>query len=249
MPLCAAETDAQGRTFVESLRAAGWQVEVLVDGSLELMPAPREAAARQGSETETPPPTASSAEISPPDWAALRDHGWTVETDADGSTLLYPPSPMAGTAAPEPPQSPSPAPEATPAGIPDETAARYEVARDLDALLAERGWRAQRESEGTLLLFPLRRAERTPRGVQRAAGVVPTAVTDAEVTLPIDTWKEARTVAASWLESVGDASLRLGKVREVLRVYLVSIVDDAPPHALRHQISIRVDDGRVVVLH
>jgi hypothetical protein len=244
----AAETDAQGRTFVESLRAAGWQVEVLVDGSLELMPDPRAPAADQASEPETGAPAASGAAEPPtPDWATLRDHGWRVETDADGSTLLYPPSPAAEKAAPDP--ATPPAPVAVPAATPDAAAARDEVARDLDALLAERGWRAKRESDGTVLLFPLRRAENAPRGMQRAAGVVPAAVTESKVTLPIDTWNEARVVAASWLESVGDPSLRLGKVRAILRVYVVSIVDKAPPHALRHQISIGADDGRILVLN
>jgi hypothetical protein len=187
-------------------------------------------------------PGPAGAEDAQPGWAALRERGWRVETDAEGATLLYPPAPAA-------PPAPGPvAPEVADVA-PDQVAAREEVARDLDSRLAERGWRAERESDGTLVLFPLRRVEARPEPIARATGVVPPAITESEVSLPIDTWGKAQAVAASWLKSVGDSGLRVGKIREIFRVYLVSIVDAEPPNALRHQISIGVDDGRVVVLN
>ena len=249
----ASETGPDGRTFVESLRAAGWQVEMLVDGSLQLMPVARSPEEDLEEQGESEPPTGpdpAGAEDTQPGWAALRERGWRVETDAEGATLLYPPAPAA-TPAPTPSQSPTASPVAPEVAdvAPNQAAARDEVARDLDALLAERGWRAERESDGTLVLFPLRRVEARPNPVEPAAGVVPSAITELEVSLPIDTWGKAQAVAASWLESVGDSGLQVGKIREIFRIYLVSIVETEPPNALRHQISIGVEDGRVVVLN
>lgn len=239
--LAAAGPATGGQTFVEALRAAGWQVEVLVDGSLQLTPAGESASVP---EAPGPQPSATPAPapgVQAPGWAALREHGWRVETDAEGSTLLFPPSAA--------PATPPPAPEPSPPKAPDEAVARDEVARDLDALLAERGWRAQREPDGSLLLFPLRRAPSAPVAVEPSPGVVPSVVSESEVRLPIDSWEKARAVAASWVGSVGDATLQVGRVRQIFRVYLVSIVDATAPHALRHQIAIGVEDGRVVVLN
>lgn len=247
----ASETGPDGRTFVESLRAAGWQVEMLVDGSLQLMPVSRSPEENQDEQGGSEPPTGPDpvgAEDTLPDWAALRERGWRVETDAEGATLLYPPAPAA-TPTPAPAPAPTPVAPDVAHAAPDQVAARDEVARDLDSLLAERGWRAERESDGTLVLFPLRRVEARPNPIEPAAGVVPSAITQSGVSLPIDTWGKAQAVAASWLESVGDSSLQVGKIREIFRVYLVSIVETEPPNALRHQISIGVEDGRVVVLN
>ena len=70
-----------------------------------------------------------------------------------------------------------------------------------------------------------------------------------QVALPVDGWAEVRAVAQSWLDSVNDPTLRLGKARRIFRVYLVSIVDERPPHRLRHQIAVSVEDGRIVVLN
>jgi hypothetical protein len=50
------------------------------------------------------------------------------------------------------------------------------------------------------------------------------------------------------LESVGDPSLEVGKIRHIHHVYLVSIIGNQPSKALAHQVAVGVDDGRVVVL-
>lgn len=239
---------ASPQTFSEALRAAGWGVEVLDDGSLQLAPAAPTPA-------ETPPPGPSPSELAtaqPPvaprpeaapspvpaaeavDWSVLRRHGWRVERDADQATLLFPP----GTAVGVEPRVAEPSVQESPAEAP----------RELDALLAARGWRVEREEDGSLLLFPLLRATRVSSPLAQSVGHVPSAVTLGRVSLPVDTWEKAKGVAASWLESVGDPTLRLGKIRRIHRVYLVSVLGSSPPYPLRHQIAVAVEDGRVLVL-
>lgn len=240
--------------FAEALRTAGWQVEAQADGSLILTPT-REGEATAGGPSDTEPEEDSPQpeRRGATDWSVLRDLGWGVETDAQGATLLYPPgaggdqdsSPSAGSTAAA--QDGAPTPAAAPTAQPE--LARQELARDLDALLAARGWRTRHAPDGSLLLFPLSRGSGGRSGPTPAAGTVPNAVRDGTLTLPIDTWSEAKALSLSWLASVEDSTLAVGKIREIHRVYLVSIIDADPPHALRHQIAIGVEDGRVVVLN
>lgn len=259
--------------FAEALEAAGWSAEAQADGSLILSPAERttstsaaadegpDATAADGVLQSADTPTAdqgdsdsAGAQVAPSDsgdWSILSGLGWRVETDADGATLLYPPGTAPATnanpAAPEPTPEPAGSEATAPTMSPPE--ARQEVAQDLDALLAERGWRTERNENGSLLLFPLARDKGPTTAVAPAGGTIPVAARDGTVSLPVDSWEEARTVALSWLEPVGDPTLRLGRIRQVFRVYLISIVDAAPPHRLRHQISVSAEDGRVIVLN
>lgn len=229
------EPPAGGQTFVDALRAAGWSVEVLSDGSLQLT---RSTGVPSAPEKAAPPsPGALQAQVTAEEsgWSVLRDYGWRVEADAGGARLLYPPKAK---------MSPSPT-EPEPAG----PTAQIAMAKDLNALLVERGWRVEREADGSLSLFPLRRGPTARPHLEPSLGTVPPAVADGAVKLPVNTWERARAVSLSWLESVGDPSLRLGKIRRIHHLYLISIVDANAPHALRHQISVGVIDGRVMVLN
>ena len=255
-PMAGAGSVSSGQGFADALRAAGWDVEVMADGSLELSPASMPVAvegldapqspneAPDQTPDQTPAARTTAPVVQPGDWSVLRDFGWRVETDADGSTLLYPHS--AAPAPMDPKAEPSLEPEVAEPTLPD---AQAEVARDLDALLAERGWRARREADGTLLLLPLSRGSDAAATLEPGAGTLSRAISEGRVTLPVDTWDKARAITLTWLESLGDPALRLGKIRRVHRVYLVSIVADAPPHGLLHQIAIGVDDGRIRVLN
>ncbi len=64
----------------------------------------------------------------------------------------------------------------------------------------------------------------------------------------MDQWSEAQQISESWLTSTGAKNLRLGKIREPLCVYLVSTVEVASLHRLRHQVEIRGWDGHLIVL-
>jgi hypothetical protein len=223
--------------FAEALRSAGWAVEVLADGSLELRPAPKSTGA-EASAGEPGPEGQRPAPGVPTDWSILSRLGWRVQVEPDGSTLLYPPG--AARVAPPPVAEPvAAAPEAALAG------AQAELAQDLDALLAERGWRARRESDGALTLIPLLRLA-APGSA--GPGGLAQAVRDARVVPPVDSWDEARALAQSWIDSTGGRGLQVGKIRRIHRVYLVSVVAAAAPRPLVHQLAVRVADGRVLVL-
>lgn len=230
-------------TFSGALRAAGWAVDVLNDGSLQLTraapvpavaPSPPVAPAsvvEPGSEpapapTMTPPGLASGQHPQEVDWTPLLHHGWRLEHDRDHATLLFPPE----------------------SGVKSGAETVIETPSDLLSLLGARGWRAQRESDGTLLLSPLGHARGNDSPLAPEPGQVPRAVARGQISLPVDSWEKAKEVAASWLESVDDPNLRLGNVRRIHRVYLINVLGSSPPYPLRHQLAIRVDDGRVLVL-
>jgi len=188
-----------------------------------------------------------------PDWDRLRGLGWRVEQGTDGATLLYPPMPKARVSATQ----------VAPAAEPEKA---------LDALLQERGWRVERDAKGALLLHPRGPAPARPGaatygeglagreagapspegaegGLTPAQGAETAPVRDANITLPVDRWVEARTIAEAWLAEHGAPGWRVGKIRQVHRVYMVSIVDAARPPRVVHQIAITSGNGLVVVLN
>lgn len=228
-------TPAEGHTFAGALRAAGWGVEVLADGSLLLSPSTGTPSARERAAPPSTGTTKGETTAEEGGWSVLRNHGWKIEKDAQGTTLLYPPKAVTAPSPPEP--------------EPAQPTAQTELAQDLDAVLAERGWRVERAADGSLSLFPLRRDRPARPSLESSVGSLPPAVAGGAVRLPVDTWDKARAVALSWLESVGDPSLRLGKIRRIHHLYLISVVDAKAPHTLRHQISVSVEGGRVVVLN
>lgn len=228
-----------GEGLKAALEQAGWRVTEGPDGSLDLRPPPGETpeqprAAEVGAVGEGPTSGEGAG------WARLTEHGWRVERSADGSTLLYPPEPAAR---PSPPETEAETPDKpTPISLPSER---------LDDHLRARGWHVERSPDGSLLLHPQRtEAVATQRQTpEPCAGELPAVVRDARVRLPIASWDQARAVAESWLESVESPGSLVGKIRQIGRVYLVSIVERRSPHRLRHQIAIDSESGRVIVLN
>jgi hypothetical protein len=210
--------------FRAALERAGWEVQRSNDGSLILRPSPG-----PGPETPSAPAT-PLAESDPDRWAPLRDAGWRVEIGEDGSTFLYPP---AKEPAAEAPIAQKPAPSTEP---------------DVKRLMAERGWRVERLPDGSVILRPQVR-KTAPAEVVPAPGYVPGVIRDAVVTPPVDQWAEARRIAYDWLAVFGNDTMTVGRIRKILRVYLVSVVEKAPPHRLVHQLAINAADGRVVLLN
>jgi len=216
----------------QAFSQAGWDAERSSDGSLIL----RHGSAAKAAAEAAKKPQVKSAESDM--WERLRGMGWRVETDADGATLLYPPSKK---------KAPAKAVAATARG-------RAKTAdKSLDELLEERGWRVERSSDGSLILYP-QAEESAPEqsakaAIEPAEGFVPSTTEVAEIDMPVDKWSEARRIAAAWLKVFGNDELHVVKIRKVLRVYLVSIVEARPPHSLSHQIAINTSDGRVVVLN
>jgi len=238
----------------ERLTQQGWRVERGADGSALLYPpspAAQPAAPSEptGAPEEGPQPQAAEEPAAPRGgepheeaaWERLTPQGWRVERGADGSTILYPPSPATQ---PEAPSEPTGAPEEAPS-------VEQENAAGLEAQLEARGWRVERADDGSLLLRPRDTPAPTTQKPppQPCIGELPGAVRGGDVQPPVRSWDQARTIAESWLSEVDSAGTMVGKIREIGGVYLVSIVDRRAPHRLRHQIAIDSDSGRVLVLN
>ena len=159
---------------------------------------------------------------------ALRQAGWKVEKSDDGSLMLFPPAPAAAEPAHDSPPSPA-KPDASP----------LEPAQ-IDRL-RQAGWKVEKSDDGGLMLFP-------PRQNASRLRPCPGETTDATIDLPVDGWQEARNIAQAWLRRFGPADATVGRIRKVLKVYLVSIVGRRPPHRLHHQLAIRARDGAVILL-
>lgn len=212
-----------------ALRQSGWQSERVPGEGLLLYPpqVAKEAAAVPAKVEAGQDSVREGSVEAGPDWERLRGLGWRVEQGADGSTLLYPPLPQ--PSAPEKPTSDTAQPEQT-----------------LDALLEASGWRVERDAQGGLLLYPHHRAEVK---VTPCPGVATAPVRDAVIALPVDGLSDVKTIAAAWLGEYGDPQWRIGKIRQVNRVYLVSIVDKGRNSTLVHQIAVLGDNGLIVVLN
>lgn len=166
---------------------------------------------------------------------ALGAAGWEVTQDAAGNLVLRPGPSLQASSAPS---------------------SKEGAGGDRWAPLRAKGWRVIEAPDGTVSLYPPASAEavaspassagKGPVGASEApcAGVR----VDSGVSLPVDTWAKVHRLALAWIARRGDHGLAVGRIRHVLRVYLVSIVEKRPPHRLRHQIVVRRRDGRVILV-
>lgn len=209
---------------------------------------------------------------------ALKDTGWSVQQNAEGSLILS----FQESAAP----------------TPDNTPSATDQWPQLQSKLQDAGWQVERETDGSLRLTPpetevatkaqavapeppVQNAEpddkKTFQEIQqdlRNAGWEVTNSPDGSIllyppekpemekpepcagtpltlniALPVDTWSEAHNIARDWLGNQPPFGASVGKIRKILGVYLVSIVADAAPFNLIQQIAIRTSDGTVMVLN
>lgn len=226
------------------LRRRGWVVEMDGQGNTILRRAeglpgepPRGEVVPPAAPVEPPVPSLTRLQ------QALKARGWRVQRLPDGSLVAGPGVPGGAT--------PVPAPRAP--SQPPAWQALYDTLR-------ERGWHVEREPDGALRLEPSGQRPSpaparptspasSPDAAEGCPGQELETVGSGEIDLPVDSWKEARALSAAWIASRPGERLAVGKVRKVHRVYLVSIVGAASPHRLRHQIAIRAETGRVVVLN
>ncbi|MES9958566.1 MAG: hypothetical protein ABW086_16095 [Sedimenticola sp.] len=59
----------------------------------------------------------------------------------------------------------------------------------------------------------------------------------------IDSWSKAHTIASAWLKLSNLSGQSVGRIRKINRIYVISIVDEQPPHNLQNQLIIRATDG------
>lgn len=211
--------------FQQALKSKGWDVKQSQDGTLTLRP-PQQV--NVGDETDVGTEMVSSETSRLPVEALqkrLEAAGWIVSRDTDGSLVFHRPEKIKQNS---------------------KQASSEELPAGLDSLLSNPHWRVKKSADGSLLLYPQEpEVDKKFDSAQITQGVS----VIAKLKLPVDEWSEANSIARAWLESTGDSSLAIGKIRKILRVYLVSIVQNEAPFALQHQIAIRQSDGNVIVLN
>ncbi len=251
----------QAADLASELKASGWQVEKTADGSLILHPPAATRPERTTSTTASASPMDRLAEalaqkgwqvareadgsliLHPGETAGttaktndtgaavdeqslqrLRDAGWKVQRDAEGNLRLYPP-----TGAAEHP--PTATPPASPPQALDEA---------MKAQLRKAGWTIEENTDGALWLYP----PKVAADVHPCPGEAPAL----SVELPVDSWSKAHRLAAAWVEKHQRSDITVGRIRKILRIYLVSLVTRSAPHRLVHQIAIRTEDGHLILL-
>lgn len=211
----------------------GWQVIPDDEGGIILIPGP----------AGTPPPLKQDAgqlDFQQTDVDKLRSslvpYGWNVELDSDGSVILIP----------------GKVTEVEPAPVVTAEQQNYQQL-DVEALrnmLAPHSLNVERDDDGGIILIPQALPELTPDVIpqpfaQQWTGITLQAVAKGEIQLPIDTWKKVHDLSQQWLNESGYKELNVGKIREVYRIYIVSIVDAASPYSLQFQLVIRISDGHI----
>ncbi len=229
----------------QTLKHRGWEVREGKDGELLLFPG------KSDEDNHTQPETAPRKD-SVPDAvdlnaleAALQPHGWETHRDSEGNLLLYPPQ---KTSQPDETSETS----ALLSSIPEEPQGSAKNLDQLDDLLQQRGWKTQRDEDGSLLLFP---AIETPTSPGFSATTLEhcqfgtlTLKAETSITLPINHWNEAHELATAWLQQQAGSDLQVGKIRQVNRIYVVSMVEKSSPHTLIKQLVINSTDGRIIAL-
>ena len=162
----------------------------------------------------------------------LKAAGWDASRDADGSLVLIPPG------------------ESVVAAVPEEEAAAPEKQADsmqtMQEKLRETGWQVTENSDGSILFYHPKQQRSEKGTIQPARGHAP----PADFNLPVNTWSQARTLTLKWLKQQSPGNLKVGKIREIYEVYLISIISGSRPnHRLGHQIAIRRSDGHIIVLN
>ncbi len=243
--------------LVSALEGSGWHVNKSADGSLILHPP-----ASSRSDRSTPAPGSTPAMDRLAD--ALTQRGWRVSRDADGNLILQKPltkpkAPSAHTPVDEESLDrlrdrgwkverddegnlrlypPVPEKEHPPTVINGGSEAALD--QGMKDHLRQAGWTIEEEADGALWLYP---PDTTTR-IHPCPGETPTAA----VELPVDSWSKAHSLARAWVKKHQLTNVTVGRIRKILRIYLVSLVTLSSPHRLVHQLAIRSKDGHLILL-
>jgi hypothetical protein len=249
------------------MASRGWSVVRDLDGNLLLYPEVSvpavPAPAPAGVEKSLAASTAARATLSPVgsgdagrviDFEEARrvllTYGWSVNRRADGGVDLVPArsSGAAGQDAVVGVETPAAAQlEERP------SSGRYASLPEVQELLELRGWRLVNDTAGNVILQPVLPTAKAAEEAAETrpvpcAGWSPDAATSAGLSLPVDREGEARLLAEGWLRALGAANDRVGAVRRVNRIFVVSIVAPRPSERLQNQLAIRRQDGCVFAL-
>jgi hypothetical protein len=226
-PATPAEVDSGlTESLRQALEAQGWQAEQAQDGSVIY----RQPVAPHKEDPAQPARKILQGEALQ---GSLKERGWQLEWNPSGSLILRPQGQIGTTAERTKPPA---------------------VGKPLDRLPDMPGfeyWRIEKQTDGSWTFQPLTQAPAasvSTNGTTTLGRCEGIQVKHAAVSLPVNTWGEAQTLAQAWLRDAGMQGLLLGKIRRVLGIYLISLVADSTPHALKHQLAIRASDGRVILL-
>jgi hypothetical protein len=253
----------QSHALEAALKRHGWRVERDSEGGILLYLPSSEPAG----ELDEPLRAKAQDRTEPPGhWIeaddleglqrALEAQGWQVQRSVEGDLLVFPVDPTGGESM-SPALDPGPGPSeavdepSTPSATREiRTASEIIDATDLDALqaaAAERGWAHRREADGSLVLVPPGFSPEPGDGGSCQIGMVRVSGAE-EVPLPVDTADRATRLAEFWLRERGASSLSIGRVRQVNRLFLVSVVEHEEPFFLHTQLVVRVDDGCLMAI-
>lgn len=236
------------------LRDRGWELRETAAGETLL----RRIAPPDPGTDSADPVTAAPAQAQPtPTQSApahdihelLEARGWTVETDAAGNTLLIP----KGGAAPGGAQITSQR-GGSPVGSVDSQVSQ--AWSDFRKAVEDTGWRVESGPDEALVIYPphasdaqaappISAGQQVPQGCEC---LWPESVSNGRIALPLANAEAAARLARDWIASSALDGQTIGKTRRVNSIYVVSVVDAAPPYRLRNQLVIRRDNGRIFVV-
>ena len=234
LPVIAQATAANPPDLQELLRQRGWVIRESAAGTtLQLLLDPPAAAS-------THPQDAAGSRAQDV-YRLLEERGWRVRQDASGNTLLIP---VSGTS------SPLSHSATVTSGTGGESMA------DFRSAVESTGWRVESAADGSLMMYPpgskavqdadSRRATSANGG---CPGTMTPSVAKGSVALPISDDSVVRRLVREWLAEHHPTGHTVGRLRRINRLYVVSIVDDAPPFELRNQLIVRADNGRIIPVY
>jgi hypothetical protein len=255
-----ATNPTSSNSFRQQLLGLGWRLAEESDGTLVFFPPPAvQAKPQSGVSTDVDKHGVGSSDSSMRAVEKLlAGPGWKVEEDLDGTTRLIPAAALQVERVSEPGMR--------------ATVTSSSLASDIRTKLESQGWTLTPSADGSIVLFPpsaqgvgeisapvqqsselisqqMESRQAQEEGEPRCGWWIADTLLDNTLKLPVDTWAEAQSIAQSWLSHEAGSDLRTGKIRKVIRIYLISIVEDQPPYKLRHQLAVRAEDGHLAVLY
>lgn len=208
-----------------SLQAQGWQKYQAADGSVIYHLPTSQAEAGNQAESSTDEQRNQLG-------SALEESGWQAEWSEDGTLILRP---QAGNKPFETERESDP------------DNAQADVIPDLPGFDY---WRIERDDDGSVRFHPVEISPVTgDLSDQAVLGRCEGYQLQLDnVSLPIDEWSEVTKLARDYIQLLGLQDLQVGRVRKVLRIYLISLVEEVAPYRLVHQLAVRASDGKAMLL-
>lgn len=139
---------------------------------------------------------------------------------------------------------------------------RQQIFNIVEKMPADTLWQIKRSEGDGILLYPVLPNKNTNQNKEIAMQEQAINFKDSDgrvqikgsdIELPIDSWEKAHQAAQYWLQQVenkaGNQGLLVGKIRKILRVYIISIVEDKKPFNLVYQVAVVGHNGDIIRLY